>query len=196
MSQALTGLHSTSPGWYTSALEPKPTSASENILPQTAQYTEAKGSLRSSGRRSSHVPPSVPWHRTDFRSARESFSLSFRHTILPAVTQDLCDYRSFKHKFAAVILAALQTQRWFTGWGSHPTDLSTRGRPNQTRVPCFAILGPRRTSACRHLVAPSSPQERTTRPPGSLCSPSCLEHMAPVTTDLHLPPVSRIQLSW
>ena len=45
MSQAFTGLHSTSPGWYTSALEQKPTSASTHLLPQTAQYTEAKGSL-------------------------------------------------------------------------------------------------------------------------------------------------------
>ena len=44
-------------------------------------------------------------------------ALSFRHTILPAVTQNLFDYRSFKQKFAAFILAALWTQRWFTRRG-------------------------------------------------------------------------------
>ena len=78
---------------------------------------------------------------------------------------------------------------------SHPTDLPTLGRPDQTGSPCIAILWPKLTSACIHLVAPLSPQGRTNRPPSSLCLPSALEHTFIETTDLHLPPVSRIPLS-
>ena len=57
-------------------------------------------------------------------------------------------------------------------FASHPTDLSTPARPDQTGSLCIAILWPTRTSACRPLAAPSSPQRRPTRPPGSSCLPS------------------------
>ena len=58
-------------------------------------------------------------------------------------------------------------------FASHPIDLSTPGRPDLTGSPCIAILWPRRMSVHGHLAAPSSPQRRTSRPPGSLCFPSC-----------------------
>ena len=153
VSQAFTGHHSTSPGWYTSTLEPKPTPASKHILSQTAQYTEAKESLRSSGRDRHTYLPAFP----DIVQIPEAPGKRSSLSVLPAVKQDL-----FNQTFAAFILVALWTQRRSTGRdfllfptdtvARHLTDVSTTGRPNQTGVPCVAILWLGRTSACRHLL--------------------------------------------
>ena len=73
-------------------------------------------------------------------------------------------------------------------FASLPIDLSTLGRQDQSESLCRATLWPRQMSARSHLAAPSSPQGRTIRPPGSLCLPSCnFEHKALKITDL-VPP--------
>ena len=48
------------PDWYTSALDPKSSTAFNRICPRQLKYTEAKEFLRYFGQRSSHVPPSLP----------------------------------------------------------------------------------------------------------------------------------------
>ena len=105
------------------------------------------------------------------------------------------------------ILALLWTRRWFTRQeflhfltdtsASHPIDLSTLGRQDLSRNLCTVSSLPRQTSARRHDAAPSFPQRRTTRPPGSSCHPSCnLITKFLVITDLHLHLVSNILLIW
>ena len=101
------------------------------FCPRSQNYTEAQGFFRSSVLGPSHVPPRLLCHPVF--SPRDSAN-SDAETLL--ITEN------FNQKLVAFILEALWTQLWLEARcfllfptstvASHPTDLSTLGRPDQT----------------------------------------------------------------
>ena len=192
------GLHSTRPYWYTSALEPKPTPIFQHRRQGISQKLWSRIVTRTS-------KPALTSCRNPkyMGSGPLSLSLFSPHDPASSDARPLWWPEVFNRKFAVKILALLWTRRWFTRrnfllfltdtFASHPIGLSKPDRQDLSGSLCIATLWPRQTSARRDLAAPSSPQGRTT-----VIMPSTMqhEHKALKTIGLDLHPVSRILLSW
>ena len=154
LSQISSGLHSTTPYWDTLAPEKKPTTAFNRILPQIFPIAQRpQGFLRSSVQGSSHVPPSPLCHRAQTRSTRwRHSSHSFRHAILPAVTQKLFDFRNFQPEIRFVFLQALWTELWLTrrGFLFFPTDIFCQSSDKSLHT--WSSKSDKSSSYCRSLA--------------------------------------------
>ena len=102
------------PGWYTSVLEPKPTRAFITHPAPHCSNTQKPRDLSESPVEDRHTHlRAFPDILQITESHGKHPSLSFRHTILPAVTQNLFDYRNLQPEICRVYPGS--SQRRFTG---------------------------------------------------------------------------------